>query len=108
MWPHNPYFFRKSAAPFNISKVAPKQCHRCALRRLSFLSAEAPAAAPLRAVAVAMPAEETFVRSMLGAQTVSSKASAPLYSFGGSNDRWYTRKMAERHANFPAPGAYNV
>ena len=43
----------------------------------------------------------------VGKQTLSTKREAPSFGFG-SNDRWYTRKMAERHANFPAPGAYNV
>ena len=46
-----------------------------------------------------MPAEETFVRSMLGAQTVSSKASAPLYSFGhGTRDHQEKLYLTEDHA----------
>jgi len=43
----------------------------------------------------------------VGHQTLSSKREAPSFGFG-TNDRWYTRKMAMRHGNTPAPGAYNV
>lgn len=43
----------------------------------------------------------------VGKQTLSSKREAPSFGFG-SNDRWYTSKMAARHGNTPAPGAYNI
>jgi len=43
----------------------------------------------------------------VGRQLSSTKREAPSFGFG-SNDRWYTRKMAIRHGNTPAPGAYNV
>jgi len=43
----------------------------------------------------------------VGKQVASGKRESPSFGFG-SNDRWYTRKIAERHGNYPAPGAYNV
>ena len=43
----------------------------------------------------------------VGKQTLSVRREAPSYGFG-TNDRWYTRKIAMRAANNPAPGAYNV
>ena len=43
----------------------------------------------------------------VGRQLSSTKREAPQYGFG-TNDRWYTRKMAIRHGQTPAPGAYNI
>lgn len=43
----------------------------------------------------------------LGPQLLSDRRKAPTYAFG-SCDRWYTRNLARRHGQTPAPGAYNV
>jgi len=43
----------------------------------------------------------------IGKQLMSPKRDQPSWGFG-SCDRWYTRNMAKRHADLPAPGAYNI
>jgi len=43
----------------------------------------------------------------IGKQSMSPKKDLPSWGFG-SCDRWYTRNMAKRHADIPAPGAYNI
>jgi len=47
------------------------------------------------------------LQGSIGKQTMSPKKDMPSWGFG-SCDRWYTRNMAKRHANLPAPGAYNI
>jgi len=47
------------------------------------------------------------LQASIGNQNMSPKRNLPSWGFG-SCDRWYTRNMAKRHADIPAPGAYNI